>query len=145
MTSEHVGQSKASPYCFVLGVKILSCNLTVGNLISDIVAFRILSNISDGAPLQKQSTVSTYWLFLQKSPTTDFQWDSKCRSDLRCCECGMWYNFVEFVAASWCTTKWSRFNQTMRNFTLGDLGIPLVMIWKGASGLKKTRVGSCIC
>ena len=35
--------------------------------------------------------------------------------------------------------------QTMRNLTSGDLGILRVLIQLGITGLKKTRVMSCIC
>ena len=49
---------------------------------SDRVAFRILSNINNGAPLQAQVMTLTCWLFLQKSSTTYFWLDFKCGSDL---------------------------------------------------------------
>ena len=49
---------------------------------------------------------------------------------------------MEFVAVGWCTKKWLRFDQTMRNLTSGDLGIPLVVIQLGVIRLKKAR--SCI-
>ena len=44
------------------------------------------------------------------------------------------------VAASWCTTKWFRFSQTIRYPTSGDLVIPLMVIRLGVTGLSKTRV-----
>ena len=47
---------------------------------------------------------------------------------------------MEFVAAGCCTKGWLRFDQTIRNFTSGDLGIPLVVSRRGVTGLKKTRV-----
>ena len=47
---------------------------------------------------------------------------------------------IEFVAAGWCTRKWLRFDQTIRNLTSGDLGILLLVIRLGLTGLKKTRV-----
>ena len=47
---------------------------------------------------------------------------------------------MEFVVAGWCTRKSLRFDQTIRNLTSGDLGIPLVVIRPGVIGLKKTRV-----
>ena len=47
---------------------------------------------------------------------------------------------MEFVVAGSCTRKWLRFDQTIRNLTSGDLGIPLVVIRPGVIGLKKTRV-----
>ena len=37
------------------------------------------------------------------------------------------------VAAGWCTRKWLRFDQTITNFTSGDLGIPLVVIQPGVT------------
>ena len=45
---------------------------------------------------------------------------------------------MELVAAGWRTRKWLRFDQTIRNLTSGDLGIPLVVIQLGVTGLKKT-------
>ena len=36
---------------------------------------------------------------------------------------------MQLVAADWCTRKWLGFDQTKRNFTSGDLGIPLVTWW----------------
>ena len=47
---------------------------------------------------------------------------------------------MELVAAGWCTTKWLRFNQTIRNLTSGDLVIPLLVIQLGVTGLRKTRI-----
>ena len=47
---------------------------------------------------------------------------------------------MEFVAASWCTMKWLRFIQTIRNFTSGDLRIPLVVTHWGVTELKKTGI-----
>ena len=35
---------------------------------------------------------------------------------------------MELVAAGWFTMKWLNFDQTIRNFTSGDLKIPLVVI-----------------
>ena len=46
---------------------------------------------------------------------------------------------MELVATDWCTRKWLRFDQTIRNLTSGDLGIPLVVIQLGVTRLKKTR------
>ena len=46
---------------------------------------------------------------------------------------------MEFVAGGWCTKKWLRLYQTMRNQTSGDLEI-LVVIQLGLTGLEKTRV-----
>ena len=50
--------------------------------------------------------------------------------------------YMELVDAGRYTRKWLRFDQTIRNFTSGDLGILLVVIQLGVTGLKKTR--SCI-
>ena len=47
---------------------------------------------------------------------------------------------MEFVAAGWCTRKWLRLDQTIRNLTSGDLGISLLVIGLGVTRLKKTRV-----
>ena len=47
---------------------------------------------------------------------------------------------MEFVAAGSYKRKWSRFYQTMRNLTCADLGILLVVIQLGITGLKKTKV-----
>ena len=34
---------------------------------------------------------------------------------------------MEFVATGCCTRNWLTFDQTIRNLTSGDLGIPLVV------------------
>ena len=47
---------------------------------------------------------------------------------------------MEFVAAHLRTKEWLRLYETVRNLTSGDLGIPLVLIRLGVTGLKKTRV-----
>ena len=47
---------------------------------------------------------------------------------------------TEFVAAGWCTGKWLRLYQTIRNLTSGDTGIPLVVIRPEVTGLEKNRV-----
>ena len=47
---------------------------------------------------------------------------------------------MEFAVAGCCTRNWLRFNQTIRNFTSGDLGIPLKVSRLGVTDLKKTRV-----
>ena len=47
---------------------------------------------------------------------------------------------MELVAVGWCTRKWLRLHQTIRNLTSGDLGIMLVVIRLGVTRLKKTRV-----
>ena len=47
---------------------------------------------------------------------------------------------MELLAADWCTAKWLRFDQTIRNLTSGDLVIPLVMIPLGVTRLRKTSV-----
>ena len=109
---------------------------------SDGVAFRTPSNINYGAPLRKHPTVLTCRLFLQKSSTADFRPNSKCGSAWRYCEWGVWADSkcMKFVAAGCCTRKCLRYYQTLRNLTFGDLGILLVVIRLGVTGLKKTRV-----
>ena len=47
---------------------------------------------------------------------------------------------MEFVAVDWYTRKWLRFYQIITNLTSGDLGISLVVIQLGVTGLKKNRV-----
>ena len=47
---------------------------------------------------------------------------------------------IEFVAGDCCTKTWLRFDQTIRSFTSGDLGILLVVSQLGVTRLKKTRV-----
>ena len=47
---------------------------------------------------------------------------------------------MELIAIGCCTRKWLRLYQTIRDLTSGDLGIPLVVIRLGVTGLKKTRV-----
>ena len=47
---------------------------------------------------------------------------------------------MKIVGKGWCTRKWLRLYQTIRNITSGDLGILLVVIRLGVTGLKKTRV-----
>ena len=44
----------------------------------------------------------------------------------------MW---VEFVATGWCTKKWLRLYEAIRNLTSGDMGIMLVMIRLGVTRL----------
>ena len=109
---------------------------------SDGVAFRTPSNINYGAPLRKHPTVLTCRLLLQKSSTADFRPNSKCGSAWRYCEWGVWADSkcMKFVAAGCCTRKCLRYYQTLRNLTFGDLGILLVVIRLGVTGLKKTRV-----
>ena len=53
---------------------------------------------------------------------------------------------MELVAAGWCTRTWLSFDETIRNFTFGDLGIRLVGIELGVTRLKKKmgRMGSMI-
>ena len=43
---------------------------------------------------------------------------------------------MKFVAAGRCTRRWLRFYQTIRNLTSGDMGIPLVVMRLGVTGLK---------
>ena len=48
---------------------------------------------------------------------------------------------MEAIAAAGCCTRmWLRFDQTITNLTSGDLGILVVVIRLGVSGLKKARV-----
>ena len=44
---------------------------------------------------------------------------------------------MKLVTSGWCTRKWLSFDQTIRNFTFGDLGISLVVIQLGVTRLKK--------
>ena len=73
------GQSKISSYCFCVwcksrelgsrGSSRFPCVTPVlETFYSDRVVFRILTNINDGALLQKQSMALTRWLFLQSAP-----------------------------------------------------------------------------
>ena len=127
------GQSKISCSCICVwcesrelgrrrSSRFLCITRVVESFFSDRVTFRIPSNINDGAPLEKQSTALTRRLFPQKSSSTDLQPDSKCGSDWRRCQCGVWVDCkcMEFEAESWCTKKWLRFDQTIRNLTSGD-------------------------
>ena len=65
---------------------------------SDGVAFRIRSNINNGALLQKQPMNLTRWLCPQKRP------DSKCRSDCWCCKLDVWEDCrcMNFAVVDWC-------------------------------------------
>ena len=47
---------------------------------------------------------------------------------------------MELVAAGWCTRKWLRLYQAIRNPTSGDLEIRLVVIHMGVTGFEKTSV-----
>ena len=47
---------------------------------------------------------------------------------------------MEFVAVGWCTRKWLRLYQTIRDLTSDDLRIALVVTRLGVTGLKKTRI-----
>ena len=49
---------------------------------------------------------------------------------------------MELVDVGRCSRKLLKFDQIVRNFPFGDLGIPVVVIQMGVTGLKKTR--SCI-
>ena len=88
----------------------------VAKISSDRVTLKILSNINDGAPLQKQLMRLRRWLFPQKSSTADLP---RIQMRIR----------LEVL--------WS--NQTTRNLTSGELGILLVVILLGVTGLKKIR------
>ena len=43
---------------------------------------------------------------------------------------------MELMAASWCTRKWLRLYQTIRNITSGDMGIWIVVTRLGVTRLK---------
>ena len=60
----------------------------------------------------------------------------------RCCKCRVWVEFrcIEFVATGWGTGKWSKIYQTITNLTSGDMGISLLVIQLGVTGLKKIRL-----
>ena len=111
---------------------------------SDRVAFRILSNIIDGALPRKQPTPFTHWLFFQKSPP----WTSDLTPNVNLTRGavngvgggGVHCRCMELVAVGWCTRMWLRLYQTIRNLSSGDLGIPLVVIRLGVTRLKKPRV-----
>ena len=152
------GHSKFSSYCACVlcestelvggrNSRFLCVTPVVESFSSDRVAFRTPSSINDAAPLQKQPTALTYRLLLQKSLTSDFRPDSRCGSHQRYCKCGVWVDCkcMEYVPSGLYTKKWLRLDQTMINLTSGDLWIPLVVIQLAVTGLKKTRVRSCIC
>ena len=102
--------------------RILCVTPMVESFSSGRVAFRILSNINDGAPLRKQPTVLTRRLFVQKRYTTDLRPDSKSGTHWRHCEYRVQVDCkcMEFAAAGWCAKKWLRFDQTITNLTSGD-------------------------
>ena len=52
----------------------------------------------------------------------------------------MEFGCIEFVAAGWGTGKWSKIYQTITNLTSGDMGISLLVIQLGVTGLKKIRL-----
>ena len=56
--------------------------------------------------------------------------------------CGVWVDCqcMELVAAGWCTRKEWRLDQTIRELTSGNLGIPLVVIRLRLTRLEKARV-----
>ena len=47
---------------------------------------------------------------------------------------------MELVDVGRFTRNWLRFEEAIRNLPSGDLGIPLVVIQLGVTGLKKTRL-----
>ena len=47
---------------------------------------------------------------------------------------------MEFLAAGRYARKWLRFDQTIKNLTSANLGIPFVVIRLRVTGLKKARV-----
>ena len=144
------GQSKISSYCFFVWCKSRELGarrssrfprvmLVVEIFSSDRVAFRTLSNINDGAHLQKHPTVLKNGL--PKSSTADFRPDYKLGSDQRhyLCEVQVDCKCVEFVAVGQCSRKWLSIDQTTKNATSGDLEMPRVVIHLGVTGLKKTK------
>ena len=147
-------QYKISSYCSCVwcesresggrGSSSFPCVNSVVETYSYRVTFRNLSNINDVASLWKQAMGLTRWLFPQKSSTADLRLDSKCGSDSGWCKVRGWEDCksVELIAAGWCTRKWLKFNQTIRNLTSGDLANPLVAIQLVLIRLKKTQ--SCI-
>ena len=46
---------------------------------------------------------------------------------------------MKFVAVGWCTRKWLRLYQTIRDLTSVDLGITLVVIRLGVTRLKEGK------
>ena len=110
---------------------------------SDRVTFRILPNISDGAPVRRQPTGLTRCLFIQKRSTTDLR--PICQMGIRLEMLQIWgredCKCMELVAADWSTRKWLSFDQTIGNFIYGDLGIPLVVIQLRVTRLKKKTGG----
>ena len=52
---------------------------------------------------------------------------------------------MELVATGWCTSKWLRLNETIRNLTSGDLEIALMVIHLGETRLKKKSCISLSC
>ena len=42
---------------------------------------------------------------------------------------------MELVAAGWCPRKWLRFDRTIRNITSSDLGMSLLVMQLGVTGL----------
>ena len=55
---------------------------------------------------------------------------------------GVWVECksMELMAASWCTRKWLRLYQTIRNITSGDMGIWIVVMRLGVTRLKNFRL-----
>ena len=47
---------------------------------------------------------------------------------------------MEFVATGWCTRKWLRLYQTIKNLTYGDMGVPLAVMQLGVTALKKIEL-----
>ena len=46
---------------------------------------------------------------------------------------------IEFVAAGWCAGKWLKRYKTI-DLTSDDMGIPIVVVRLGLTGLKKIRL-----
>ena len=88
----------------------------------DRATLRTLPNNNNEVPLQKQAMVLTRWLPPQKAPQQTFDQIPNADST-RCAvnvDCG-WT--ASAVTTGWCTRKWLRLDQTIRNLTSGDLGI----------------------
>ena len=126
-----LGESKI-PLCKPSGGKLLLRPSLSSNELLHRVAFRLLSNIHDGAPLGKKPLALTGWLFLQKGSTTDVR---------RTPNVPLIGGAVN-VECRWTARVWNLLShgidQTIKNLTCGDLEILLVVIRLGVTWLKKT-------
>ena len=48
--------------------------------------------------------------------------------------------YIALVAVGWRTREWLGFDRSIRNLTSADMGILLVVIQLGVTGLKKTSI-----